>query len=59
MTPPTWIQTTIGAVLSFGFGAADAWQFHSFAKEVDLLFLVGALAASGIHVAYAQGKASG
>lgn len=56
--PPTWIQTVIGAVMAFAFGSADAFYFHSFSKDTDLLVVMGALAALGIHGAFTTGKAS-
>lgn len=58
MSLPTWVQTVIGAVMAFAFGSADAFYFHSFSKDTDLLVVMGALAALGIHGAFVTGKSS-
>jgi len=52
---PTWHDATvfIGAAAALAFGVADVWHFHSaLGTSGDVVFIVGALAALGINVAY-------
>lgn len=43
-------------LLTFGFGVADLWHFHSpIGTNGDLIFVVGGLGALGVSLAYNAG----
>lgn len=52
---PGGVRVLVAALIASAIGAADAFLFHSFAREVDLLLIVSALTTLGIHVAYDAG----
>jgi len=45
----TWTRTT--GLLIIGIGASDAWRFHAFGTSTDLVFITGAAAGLGVHLA--------
>ena len=45
----TWTRTT--AFVIMGAGLADIWHFHSMGTNVDLVLIVGAASALGVHLA--------
>lgn len=60
MTLPTWKHITagVGSLLSFGFGCADLWHFHSMAATTDMSFLAAGLAVLGVTLASGTGSSS-
>jgi len=43
-----WVH--LAAMLAIGVGLADLWHFHSFARDSDLVFIVGGFAGMGLKI---------
>jgi hypothetical protein len=44
-----WISVIIAAIISCGAGLLDAFQFHYFGANTDLVLLMAGLGALGLH----------
>lgn len=45
-----WISITLASILACGSGMIDAFKFHYFGQNVDLILFMGGLGALGVHV---------
>lgn len=45
-----WYSVLIGAMIACGVGVGDAFHFHSFGTNADLILFMGGLAALGLHI---------
>ena len=43
-----WVH--LAAMIAIAIGLADLWYFHTFARDSDLLFVVGGLAGMGLKI---------
>lgn len=45
-----WYSVIIGSLIACGIATADAFHYHSFGTNADLILFMGGLGALGLHI---------